>query len=98
MGIFAHLLQPALTKIGQMWFRSEVTVADENQATRVVEAVMAELPTTPTSRPVPAGSRCVLAAPCEEQHVIGLKVVNMVLEDEGWDVRTLGPVPPQDLG
>lgn len=90
VAVFADLLQPAQYEIGELWYEGRIGVADEHRATSIVEAVVSSLPPTPSADPVPRGSRCLLAALGEEQHVLGLKVFKQALEDEGWTTQWLG--------
>jgi len=90
VAVFSDLLQPAQHQIGELWYEGRIGVADEHRATSIVEAVVSSLPPTPSADPVPRGSRCLLAALGEEQHVLGLKVFKQALEDEGWTTQWVG--------
>lgn len=94
VAVFSDLLQPAQHEIGELWYEGRIGVADEHRATSIVEAVASSLPPTPSPDPVPRGSRCLLAALGEEQHVLGLKVLKLALEDEGWTTPWLGARTP----
>jgi methanogenic corrinoid protein MtbC1 len=96
--IFADLIQPAQYEIGELWYSGRIGVAAEHRATAIVERIVAALAPTPSSRPVPRGSTCVLAAVGDEQHVLGLRVLQLALEDDGWSVEQLGGrTPVEDL-
>ena len=90
VAVFSDLLQPAQHEIGELWYEGRIGVADEHRATSIVEAVVNSLPPTRSADPVPRGSRCLLAALGEEQHVLGLKVLKLALEDEGWTTQWVG--------
>ena len=90
VAVFSDLLQPAQHEIGELWYEGRIGVADEHRATSIVEAVINLLPPTRSADPVPRGSRCLLAALGGEQHVLGLKVLKLALEDEGWTTPWLG--------
>lgn len=90
VGLFSDLLQPAQYEIGELWYEGRIGVADEHRATSIVEAVVSSLPPTPSADPVPQGSHCLLAALGEEQHMLGLKVLKLAFEDEGWTTQGLG--------
>jgi len=96
VAVFSDLLQPAQHEIGELWYEGRIGVADEHRATSIVEAVVSSLPPTRTADPVPRGSRCLLAALGEEQHVLGLKVLRQALEDDGWTTQWLGGRTPLD--
>ena len=90
VAVFSDLLQPAQYQVGELWYAGRIGVADEHRATAIVEAVVRSMPPTPSSAPVPRGSRCLLAALGDEQHVLGLRVLRLALEDEGWTTEWLG--------
>ena len=96
VGVFSDLLQPAQHEIGELWYEGRIGVADEHRATSIVEAVINSLPPTRSADPVSRGSRCLLAALGGEQHVLGLKVLKLALEDEGWTTQWLGGRTPLD--
>ena len=92
--VISDLLQPAQERIGELWYEGAIGVADEHRATGVVEDLLAGLAPTPSSQPVAAGARCLLAAIGDEQHVIGLRALRLVLEDDGWTCEYLGAMTP----
>ena len=94
VAVFSDLLQPAQHEIGELWYEGRIGVADEHRATSIVEAVVNSLAPTLSGDPVPRGSRCLLAAVGDEQHVLGLKVLKLALEDEGWTTPWLGGRTP----
>jgi MerR family transcriptional regulator, light-induced transcriptional regulator len=92
--VFADLVQPAQYEIGELWYAGRIGVAVEHRATAIVEAVVEDLEPTPSARPVRPGTSCVLAAVGDEQHVVGLRVLQLALEDDGWSVEQLGGRTP----
>lgn len=90
VGLFSDLIQPAQYEIGELWYAGRIGVADEHRATAIVEKVVRSLPPTPSQSPVPPGTRCVLAALGAERHVLGLRLFELALRDEGWTTRSLG--------
>lgn len=98
IGVFADLIQPAQYEIGELWYEGRIGVAAEHRATATVETIIEKLSPTPSRRPVRPGTSCVLAAVGDEQHVVGLRVLQLALEDEGWAVEQLGgPTPVEQL-
>ena len=92
--VFADLIQPAQYEIGELWYSGRIGVAIEHRATAIVEAVVEDLEPTPSAHPVRPGTSCVLAAVGDEQHVVGLRVLQLALEDDGWLVEQLGGRTP----
>jgi methanogenic corrinoid protein MtbC1 len=87
VAVFADLLQPAQYEIGDMWYRGRIGVDDEHRAAVVLGRLVDRVPPTPVRSRVPQGSRCLLTLLPEEQHTIGLQMLALALEDEGWDVE-----------
>jgi methanogenic corrinoid protein MtbC1 len=94
--VFADLVHPAAHQIGELWYMGQIGVAVEHLATATASAIIEELPATPSPQPVRSGTRCLLAAVGEEQHDIGLRVIQLALEDDGWSVEQLGGQTPVD--
>ena len=92
--VISDLLQPAQERIGELWYEGSTRVADEHRATGIVEEILARLDPTPSDVSVRPGARCLLAALGEEQHVLGLRALRMVLEDDGWACEYLGGTLP----
>jgi methanogenic corrinoid protein MtbC1 len=92
--VFADLIHPAAHQIGELWYSGHIGVAVEHGATAMASAIIEELPPTPTDQPVRPGTSCLLAAVGQEQHVIGLRVLQLALEDDGWSVEQLGGQTP----
>lgn len=92
--VISDLLHPAQYQIGELWYEGVLGVAEEHRATAIVAAVAAAMPTTPVVNPVRAGARCLLSAVGAEQHVVGLQLLALALEDEGWNVDQLAPPTP----
>lgn len=90
VAVFSDFIQPAQYEIGDLWYAGTIGVADEHRATAIVEDVVRSLPPTPAPAPVPENSRCLLAALGDERHVLGMKVLQLALDDEGWKTRSLG--------
>lgn len=96
VGVVSDLLQPAMAGVGDLWYRGEIGPSDELDAASIVAEVARDLPPTPVARPVPEGSRLLLAALGDERHGIGMELLSLALRDEGWLVEPLGPHTPPD--
>ena len=90
VALFCDLIQPAQYEIGELWYAGRIGVADEHRATAIVEKVVRSLPATPSQSPIPPGNRCVLAALGAEKHVLGMRLFELALQDDGWTTRSLG--------
>jgi MerR family transcriptional regulator, light-induced transcriptional regulator len=94
VAVVSDLFQPALERIGELWYEGKIGVADEHRATAIVEELLFGLAATPSRHPVSIGATCLLAAVGEEQHEIGLRALQLALEDDGWSCDLLGATMP----
>jgi len=82
------LLQKGLAKLGEGWYRGEVSVQQEHFASelamRRIEALLAASP--PPTRP----ERVLVACPPQEEHTFSPLLLALFLRRRGWDVLYLG--------
>lgn len=95
--IYEQLLKPSLYKVGELWEQNKITVATEHLASSIVESILTEL--YMNLQPAQLnGKRAILASVPGELHQIGVKMVNDVLEKQGWETYFLGSnIPIKDL-
>lgn len=94
------VIEPAMVRIGELWQRGVITVADEHLATAISERALLRLFRTMSRRRSRADSRerILLAGPQGQHHILGLRMVADVLESAGFEVLFLGAnVPVADL-
>ncbi|TAK11151.1 MAG: hypothetical protein EPO32_12985, partial [Anaerolineae bacterium] len=94
--VLAGLFQKGLARIGDGWYRGEVTVQQEHFASalalRRLDALIAAA-ALPTRR-----GRILLACPPKEDHTFSALMLTLLLRRKGWDVVYLGAnVPVQQL-
>lgn len=93
------LIAPAMWRVGELWERGEISVAEEHLATEITVRVLAlqrEVQRVAESR---GGCRVMLATPAGEQHVVALRMVANLLHEAGYDIVMLGAdVPATALG
>jgi len=90
--VFADLLHPAQVEIGNLWYTGRVSHTDEVRVAAAVRRLVERLPATPVARPVPSGTRCLLAVPHGDPHDVGLTMLMLALQDHGWITEVLGPL------
>jgi methanogenic corrinoid protein MtbC1 len=90
--VFADLLHSAQTEVGNLWYTGRVSYTDEVRVAATVRRIVERLPATPVSRPVPRGSRAVLAVPPGDPHDLGLMMLMLALQDHGWSTEVMCPV------
>jgi MerR family transcriptional regulator, light-induced transcriptional regulator len=91
-----EIIAPALWRIGDLWERGEISVADEHIATDIsirVLALQREAQRVAQSR---GEHRVLLAAPAGEQHIVALRMVDDLLRNAGYEVAMLGSDVPED--
>ncbi len=95
-GLDARVITPAMYRIGELWARRAITVADEHAATAIASGVLASLrPFTCTDSADPRETM-LLATPAGERHGLGLRMVADTLDAAGFHVIYLGTDVPLD--
>lgn len=87
--IYLEICSKALWKIGELWERNEISVADEHRATAIVQYVIAQIYPRIFLQPLERG-RVVVTGVEGEMHQLGGNMVADLLESEGWHVCFLG--------
>lgn len=93
--IYEKILSPAQSRLGQMWHRGEISVADEHFGSATTQAVMSQL--RPSFKRADRNGRLVVGTSTPgDLHEIGLQMVVDLFELDGWGVVYLGantPIP-----
>ncbi|HXM54418.1 MAG TPA: cobalamin-dependent protein [Candidatus Dormibacteraeota bacterium] len=92
LAVFADLLHPAQAEVGELWYTGRVSYMDEVRVAAAVRRLVERLPATPVARPVPTGTRCVLAVPPGDPHDLGLLMLSLALQDHGWSTEIVCPI------
>ncbi len=94
--ICTAIITPALTEIGEAWYRGEIRVTTEHFASSFIRGkLLSLLQTYPTRRSSPY---IMLGAGPTEQHEIGSLMMAVLLRSHGFRVEYLGPdIPLEDL-
>ncbi|HVM17566.1 MAG TPA: cobalamin B12-binding domain-containing protein [Gaiellaceae bacterium] len=96
--LYDEVLAPASAHVGDLWHSGEITVADEHFSTRLTQEAMARARALAEARAQERRGRVVLACPPDEHHELGLRMLEDVLEADGWEVHALGAgTPARDL-
>lgn len=91
--LFDRTIAEAMHEVGNLWFQGTITVADEHLATRIVISALQKL----RGIAVPAESTGMKAICCGiegDLHELPVHLAEVILENEGWDARNLGPNTP----
>jgi len=95
--IYMEIFQKVLVRVGELWHRDQMTVAQEHYATALTQNIMGQLYPRIFARP--RINRSVVAC-CigSELHEMSVRMVVDFLEMGGWDSIYLGAgVPPASL-
>lgn len=94
--LYGRVIAPAMWRIGSLWEKGAITVADEHLATALTHRVMASVYGVSFGGAISRPGRILLAAAEGEQHELGLRMVADVLELNGFEVDYLGGGVPLD--
>jgi len=91
--VYEGVLAPAQARLGLMWHRGEITVADEHFGSATTQAIMGRLRPN-FQRAKPKGRTMVATSTPGDLHEIGLRMVADLFEIDGWNVIYLGANTP----
>ena len=95
--IYYAILAPSMVRIGELWERNELSVAEEHLATAITERMIGRLSSEFTP---PQGQACglvVTGCVSGERHTLGLRMLGDMLRARRWRVLDLGAdVPTAD--
>jgi len=89
-----NLLIPVLEKIGILWQKNEISVADEHAATEIGRYIMYRLCDS-IAREKPLSYKALVTCVPGEEHDLGAEMVAGFLENKGWNVYFLGRSLPE---
>jgi methanogenic corrinoid protein MtbC1 len=89
-----EIIAPALWRIGDLWQRGEISVADEHIATEISIRVLALQREAQRVAQTRGEHRVLLAAPAGEQHIVALRMIDNLLRNAGYEVAMLGSDVP----
>lgn len=91
---YLDVVCPVMYRIGLLWERNNISVAEEHVATAIVGRITAALYARFANVDVYRGKIVVTAGP-NEFHEVGARMLADFLEMEGWDVTYLGANTPK---
>ncbi len=91
--IFDQAISPAMRQIGEMWYRGELSIAQEHLASRAAHYAVHKLR---TSLPLPEMTEniAVCAAFEGDLHELPTYLAQVAIENEGWEVINFGANTP----
>lgn len=95
---FDNTIAPAMNDIGESWARGVVSVAQEHVAANAMTDMLARVRPLVESRARPDRGRALCACVGDEHHDIALRMVALVLAEQGYRTSMVGAnVPAGDL-
>lgn len=92
------IIAPALWRVGELWERGEISVADEHIATEISLRVLALQREAERTAQARGGHVLMLAAPAGELHIVALRMADNLLRSAGYGIVMLGAdVPAEGL-
>jgi len=91
--IFDELICPAMRRIGQLWSKGEISIADEHIATRAASSAIYKLRNVlPVSKTT--GELAMCCSIEGDFHELPTHLAQMTIENEGWEVLNFGANTP----
>ncbi len=91
--IFDELICPAMRRVGQLWSKGEISIADEHIATRAASSAIYKLRNVlPVSKMT--GELAICCAMEGDFHELPTHLAQMTIENEGWEVLNFGANTP----
>ena len=93
--LYLDVIQAAQYRIGELWQRNRISVAQEHLATAISQVAVAELYRVLPSEPA-NGRRALVSCVGGELHELGTRITADFFEMAGFEVRYLGANTPTD--
>ncbi len=91
--IFDQLICPAMSQIGELWYKGEISVTQEHLATRVAQNAVYKLRSV-LAVPQMNGELAMCCAFEGDFHELPTHLAQITLENEGWEVMNFGANTP----
>jgi MerR family transcriptional regulator, light-induced transcriptional regulator len=92
--LLTTVIEPALRRVGELWSRGELRVADEHLATSVIRTFLGAMHAT--HRPLKGAPLLISTTPAEQWHEVGALLASLSAQSEGWRTLYLGPNLPAE--
>ena len=91
--VFDEVIANAMSRIGDLWYAGELTIAQEHLATRTILTALQKLRSV-IPVPEPGGMLAMCCGFENDFHELAIQLVQMTLESCGWEVLNFGPNTP----
>ncbi|KAA0566872.1 hypothetical protein F0342_02145 [Bacillus sp. CH30_1T] len=93
--LYEKIIKPSMYRIGDLWEKNQITVADEHLATATLKYLLATVFTHQEA--LENHPKALLFCIEGEHHSLGLELANEVFKEKQWNTRYLGAnVPVKD--
>ncbi|MET3576747.1 cobalamin B12-binding domain-containing protein [Bhargavaea ullalensis] len=93
--VYQDLLTPAMQHVGHLWETNQITVADEHLATATCDFILSKFAFGRNEKP--SAGRAMFLCLDGEQHYLGLKMVDSLFREQGWETKYFGPSLPLEF-
>jgi excisionase family DNA binding protein len=91
--LFDRVVTTAMHQIGDLWHGGQLTIADEHLATQTAIAALQKLRSV-IHLSAPSELKALICGVEGDLHELPIHLSQVLLENDGWDVITLGPNTP----
>ncbi|WP_064094244.1 cobalamin B12-binding domain-containing protein [Rossellomorea aquimaris] len=96
INFYEKVVKPSMYRIGELWEKNQITVADEHLATATLKYLLASLYTPHVINET--SPKALLFCIEGEEHSLGLEMAHEVFKTNDWNTRFLGSnVPIKDI-
>lgn len=92
--LIENFIVPLLERIGDMWRRGELRIANEHMASHVIRTYLSGMLGSHNSNP--HAPSIVVSTPVDQWHDLGSLITAVIASTEGWDVHYLGASLPAE--
>ncbi len=91
--LFDRVVTPAMHQVGDLWYRGELTIADEHLATQTAITSVHRLRSVIRLSP-PTETKSIVCGVEGDLHELPIHLLRVLLEGDGWEVINLGTNTP----
>ncbi|SEN06502.1 Methanogenic corrinoid protein MtbC1 [Mesobacillus persicus] len=92
LDIYQNLVTNSLIYIGKLWEENKIKVADEHLASATCDFLLTRyfFHKQQMRKTAPIQKKAMFFCLEEEQHFLGIKMVSLLFQEDGWETRFLG--------
>ncbi len=94
--VFDALVTPVLHRVGMLWQSGMLSVTEEHMASQTIHDALIRMAAA-VDKPMETRANVLLMNMTGEYHVIALKMIQILLERQGYSVLFSGQITPSDM-